>query len=278
MTISAPWMLLIAAGSCCLSEAASSADRDPLDAKFIVDIGAFLMSTDTRVRVDGETTGSRGTDVDYDDTFGLHDSDRFRAEAFWRIGERHAIRGMYFKSDRSATRRISREINFGDQTFPLGASVTAGSDLTIAQLSYDYAFLRRDAYELAGSAGLHVMDLGLNLSATITGNNGSVSRVIAEDASTTAPLPVVGLCGVWRLPHNFYLGAQAQYFYISLDPYSGSLADLKADLVWQATDHFGIGVGYNDFRFRFDIEDNGKFNGRLRWNYGGALVFASFMF
>ena len=257
---------------------AYAAERNPLDAKFIVDLGWFFMSTDTRVRVDGETTDSMGTDFDYDDTFGLGDFDRFRAEALWRMSARHVLRAMYFENNRSATREMSREIHFGDETYPVGATVTAESELTVAQLSYDYAFLRRDNYELAGGIGLHIMDLGLGLKATLTAQGGSVSRAVDESATTTAPLPVLGLRGMWRLPHNFYLTAQVQYFYLEFDPYSGSLTDLKATVVWQATEHFGIGVGYNDFGFRFDLDDEDRFNGRLRWNYGGAFAFASFMF
>lgn len=279
MTIkyAAPTLLAIA-GLCGLFRNADAEERNPLDATFIVDAGGFFMSTDTRVRVDGETTGSRGTDVDYDDTFGLGDFDRFRAEAFWRFADRHAIRVMYFENNRSSTRSLTQDIRFGDETFPVDTPVTAHSELTVAQVAYDYAFLRRDRYELAGSIGAHMLDLGLSLSTTIPEQGGSAPRAVREDATTTAPLPVLGLRGVWRLPHNFYLTAQAQYFYIDFDPYKGSLTDLKAALVWQATNHLGIGVGYNDFQFRFDIDDEGDFNGRLRWNYGGALAFASFMF
>jgi hypothetical protein len=271
-------ILVIVSATCWFAAVADADERNPLDANVIVDAGWFFLSTDTRVRVDGETTGTRGTDFDYDDTFGLGDFDRFRAEAFWRFADRHAIRAMYFENNRSTTENISRDISFGDETFPVGATVTARSELTVAQLAYDYAFLRRDSYEIAGSIGLHMLDLGLSLDGTITAQGGSVSETIGDDATTTAPLPVVGLRGVWRLPHDFYLTAQLQYFYIQLDPYEGTLTDLKAALVWQATDHLGIGVGYNDFRFRFDLDDEGNFSGRLRWNYGGAIAFASFMF
>ena len=48
--------------------------------------------------------------------------------------------------------------------------------------------------------------------------------------------------------------------------------------MWQATDRLGIGVGYNDFGFRFDIDDEGDFSGRVRWDYDGALAFVTFMF
>jgi hypothetical protein len=123
-----------------------------------------------------------------------------------------------------------------------------------------------------------MLDLGLSLDATLPSESGSVSGGIGENAKTNAPLPVIGLRGIWRLPHNLYLTAQAQYFKVEIDPYSGSLTDLKATLVWQMTDHVGLGVGYNDFGFKFDLDDEGEFNGRLRWDYGGAFAFASFMF
>ena len=257
---------------------ASADERNPLESKLIVDVGWFFMSTDMRVRVDGETTGDTGSDVDYDDTFGIGDFDRFRAEASWRIAPRHLLRAMVFQNNRRASRSLERDVTFGDETFPVGLTVNAHSDLTVAQLSYEYAFLRRDSYELAGGIGVHYLDMGLGLDATLAAQGGTASRSLDEDATTQAPLPVLGLRGLWRLPHNFYITAQVQYFYLQFDPFSGSLIDLKASVVWQLADHVGIGIGYNDFGFRFDIEDARDFDGRLRWDYGGAIAFASVMF
>jgi hypothetical protein len=272
--------IVVAIIACATLGVANAEERNPLEAKFIVDTGWFFVSSDTTVRVDGETTGETGTDIDYDEEFGLGDFDRFRGEVLWRFTDsgRHAIRGMYFENNRSSTRNIDRDITFGDETYPVGASVTAGSDLAVFQVSYDYAFLRRENYELAGGIGLHMLDVGLSLAATLTTQGGSVTRSAAEEASTGVPLPVLGLRGVWRPSHSFYLTGQVQYFYIEFDPYKGSLTDLKFTAVWQATDHFGVGVGYNDFGFRFDIDDERDFEGRLRWSYGGAFAFATFMF
>jgi len=231
-----------------------------------------------RVRVDGETSEQVGSDVNFDDTFGIGDFDRFRVDGLWRIAPRHLIRAMYFQNNRHATRSIERDVNFQDETFPVGATVDARSELTVAELSYEYAFLRRENYELAGGIGIHYVDMDLTLDATIAAQGNQASRSADVGASTQAPLPVLGLRWMWRLPHNFYVAAQAQYFYLKFDPYAGSLTDLKATVVWQATDHVGIGVGYNDFGFRFDINDKRDFDGRLRWNYGGAMAFATFMF
>ena len=256
----------------------SSDGRNPLEAKFIVDAGYFFMSTDMRVRVDGDTPEEIGSDIDYDDTFGIGDFDRFRADLSWRIAPRHLIRGMYFQNNRHSTRAIDREVDFNGETFPVGVAVDARSDLTVAQLSYEYAFLRRENYELAGGIGVHYVDMNLSLGATLAAAGNQASRRVDVGASTSAPLPVLGVRWLWRLPHNFYVSAHAQYFYLELDPYSGSLTDLKASIVWQGSDHFGIGLGYNDFGFRFDIDSKRDFDGRLRWNYGGAMAFATFMF
>lgn len=270
--------LLFSIMACLLMGAAQATERDPLDARFLVDVGWFFMSTDMRVRVDGETQGTTGSDVDFDDTFGIGDFDRFRAELLWRIADRHALRLMYFENNRDATRSINRDVRFGDDIFPVGATVTAQSDLTVAQLAYEYAFLRRDTYELAAGVGVHYVEIGLGLDAAVAAQGTTASISLNEEAATKAPLPVVGLRGTWSLPHDFYISGQVQYFYLELDPYSGSLLDLKVSAVWQMTDHVGLGVAYNDFGFRFDIEDRGDFNGRLRWDYGGAIAFVTFMF
>ena len=87
---------------------AGAAERDPLQARFIVDAGTFLLSTDTRVRLDGTlAVGQRGTDINFEQTFGIGDADRFRLDAFWRIHERHALRGRSSRTTAPARARWS---------------------------------------------------------------------------------------------------------------------------------------------------------------------------
>jgi len=255
---------------------AGADDRNPLNATAMIDVGGFFTSTDIRVRLDGEGNIA-GDTIDFDDTFGLDDYQSIRVDGLWRIRGRHSIRGTYFQNNRSATRDIDRDIDFGGETYPVGTETTAHWDLKVLQVSYDYTFSRHDDYELAAGIGVHMLDAELGLDATIAGGGGSASREVSEKGSTNAPLPVLGLRGTWLLPHDFFVTAQAQFFYIDMDEYKGSLSDLKANIIWQATPRFGIGLGYNDFRFRFDL-DKRAFDGRLRWNYGGAMAFATVLF
>jgi len=256
---------------------ADEARSNALDSTFNLALGGFFLSTDINVRLNGEETNQVGDDIDFDDTFGIGDFDRFRADAMWRINGRHSVRGMYFSNTRSATNELSRDVNFGDETYPLGALTTARSKMEVLQLSYDYVFRRRDNYELAAGVGVHMLDASLSLDATVTSNGGSAQRELEQSGSTDAPLPVLGLRGTWVLPHNFYATALAQYFYVDYGDYVGSLSDLKATLVWQATEHVGVGLGYNDFRFKFRL-DRESFDGKLKWNYGGTMAFVTVMY
>src|SRR5262245_61383874 len=174
----------------------ASTDRNPLESKFIIDAGYFFMSTDMRVRVDGDA-GQVGSDIDYDDTFGIGDFDRFRADGSWRIAPRHLLHAMYFQNNRQATRTAERTVTFRGETFPVGATVEAHSDLTVAQLSYEYAFLRRETYELAAGIGIHYVDVNLTLDATVAAQGNQASRRVDAGASTNAPLPVLGARGLW---------------------------------------------------------------------------------
>jgi len=261
------------------ANAEAQEQRNPLDASFIVDAGYFFLSTDMRVRVNGETKqDTEGSDVNYDDTFGIGDFDRFRVDGLWRFADRHSIEATYFQNNRSASRSIDKDIEFKGELYPVGADVAAQSNLAIAEVSYQYAFMRRENYEIAAGLGVYYLDLKLKLDATVAVNGQTNTRNLDTSASTQAPLPVIGVRGTWRLPHNMYIDAHAQYLYIDYDPYKGRLVDLKASFVWQCTDHVGIGIGYDDFRFRFDIADRPRFDGTLKWNYGGALAFATVMF
>jgi hypothetical protein len=241
------------------------------DARWQFELGTFLVSTDTKVRVDGSSTRT-GTSFDAEHTLGLDDSTRFRADAAWRFAQRHRLRAMYFTNNRSNTRRLDEEITFDDTTYPVGAEVRTENDTSIIELAYEYAFMQREGWELAGSFGLHQTTFELTLNADVTIPGSSVSTHLGEKAKTDAPLPLIGLRGTWQLGEDWLLNAQAQYFQLKYDPYDGSITDLKLDVTWMFAEHFGVGLGYNQFAFRFDVDED-SFHGTLKWKYGGALLF-----
>jgi len=113
-------------------------------------------------------------------------------------------------------------------------------------------------YELVASPGLHMLEAGFGLAATVDGPGGGGAVSLDETADSKAPLPIIGLRGLWRLSDKVYLGAQARFFSAEIDSCSGTLTDLKAQIVWQFTPRIGAGIGYNDFRLAMDELEDGR--------------------
>src|SRR5690606_21396483 len=113
---------------------------------------------DTHIRADGQT-GTLGTEIDFDRSFGFDDQDRFRVDGYWRFADRHKLRFMYFNSRADERRNISEQIEFRDVTFPIDAFVRAEFDTDVIEVAYEYAFLRRDTFEIAASVGLHNLEV-----------------------------------------------------------------------------------------------------------------------
>jgi hypothetical protein len=116
-----------------------------------VALGTFFMTSETRVRADAFDSADIGTPFDFEDTFGLHDETVFRVDVSWRMGARHLLRAMYFDSHRAARSTLSEEIHFGDQTFPVDATVDSRFDFGITEVAYEYIFLNGDGYQFGGT-------------------------------------------------------------------------------------------------------------------------------
>jgi hypothetical protein len=254
-----------------VAPAAHAEAGNPLNDTVSVSLGTFLLNTKTKIRVDGETT--TGNEFDADKDLGLNDSDRVRIDGYWRMTPRQKIRVLYFSTDNSATKRLQRDIEIGDQFYPVDLEVKAGMKTTVTAVSYEFDFLQSDKYELGVTGGIHNLKFDFHIAAT--GNGQNVSQSSSADAN--GPLPVVGVHGVWRLGDKWFFDAGAQFFRINIDPYSGRVADYTADFNWQATDHFGIGAGWNSFVTKVDV-NGGQFDGSLRWAYGGARIFVTASF
>lgn len=250
-------------------------DLWPIDQQFNLSLGVFLLDTDTTIRVDGQA--ARGTPVNLDNTFDFSSQDRFRADGYWRFAKRHKVRFMYFATRSDSTRTIDQTIEFQGVEYPVNATVRGEVNTDIIELAYEYSFLHRHNFELAGTVGLHNLSIDTRLSAQGSGSGAGSGFDQSSSAKGDGPLPVIGLRAIWALSDHFYFDAQAQFFAIKIDEYDGSLQDYKVSFVWQPLRNVGIGIGYNDFETRLDV-DASRFNGRLELSYAGGLAFVTVAF
>lgn len=267
------WLCLLGLGQG-VSAWGQAEDASLIDSNAFLQLGGFLMTTDTSVRLDGSTRRT-GTEIDLERDLGFDDANRFRFDGLWRISPRHHLRGQWFRLDRSGERSASRDVDFGDIVIPVNASVSADLNTWVGELAYEYAFKRGKNHEIAASIGAHMISFDLELAATLGGPGNLQTR--SEKADTSAPLPVVGLRGMWRLGGNVYLNSTAQYFEATIDPYDGYIEDFRAELIWMPWKHFGFGGGYNFFRAHVDVDED-RFDGALSWEYSGITLFGNVAF
>jgi hypothetical protein len=264
------------AGAAQAAQSASPAQA-LLDDKFVFNLGAFVVGSDFTARLNGSSTTN--PDIDFDETFGkASDATRVRADALWRITPAHHLRFLYFDNSTSRSRVIDRDIAWGDNTFQAGGVVESETDFKIAELAYEYAFMRQPTYELSGSIGVHYMDLTQRLSgaATITDANGNQTPVqfTTKESSVPLPLPVIGMRAGWVVAPQVYLEVQGQIFKADIAGVDARVTDLRASATWMFNSNFGLGLGYNRFATTGDVEKD-DFDGSLRLNYSGLQLFVT---
>jgi hypothetical protein len=248
-----------------------------LSEAFVFNLGGFILATDVKAHLNGSSTTN--PDIDFNDTFGRgNDATRVRADALWRITPNHHLRFLYFNNTVDRNRVIDKDLHWGDYTFHAGANVDAHTKFEIAELAYEYAFLKAPTYEINGSVGVHYMKLQQQLSgvATLTDANGVVSSAsfTTKEGSVPVPLPVVGVRAAWAFAPQWVLEGQGQLFKATINGYDGSVNDLRAGVTWMFNKNFGAGVGYNRFWVKVDTSKP-NFDGSVRLGYSGVQVFVT---
>jgi len=240
-----------------------------------IQIGAFITSSDTEMRVNS-STGAVGAVVNVEDALGVGgEKSTFRLDGFYRFGEtrRHQIELHYFDSRRSGTRMLDEDIAIGDTTFGSGDTVSTQFDLQFINFDYSYAFFQDDRVRLSVSGGLHTTGVKLKVDSPPT---------LFEDQSFTAPLPVVGLRGEVAVTERWRLKGGTDMFYLEYDQYTGLLADTSLAVEYLPFKHAAFGLAINAVRMKVESDgDNSggtNLNGELKFNFTGLLMYARYFF
>jgi hypothetical protein len=246
-----------------------------LDNQWVVNLGAFLLNSNIRASLNGESV--ENPEIDFDETLGRdNDATRVRGDVTWRITPTHHLRFGYFNHTTNRSKVIDQVVNWGDLTFDAGAQVDSRHKLAVYELSYEYAFMKQPTYEVSASLGMHYSDTTLQLSgnATVTNPDGTTTNQTAavKASNIPAPLPVIGLRGGWAVAPNWYLEAAGQYFALNYEGIDGSWSDLRASATWMFNRNFGLGLGYDRFTMRVNASKN-DFNGKIKAGYSGVQAY-----
>jgi hypothetical protein len=255
--------------------------NDFIDDRWALSLGTYVVGSNLKADFNGNAVNS-GEPIDLSSKFDMNkDYQRVRLDALWRITPKHHVQFVYFKNDVSRTRTLDKDLAWNDYTFQANAVATAESKLAVYELSYEYAFVHRPDLEVAAGAGIHMLNMSIKLSgnATFTDSNGVVhpAEFTSKNSNVPAPLPVLGARATWAVTPTILIEPQIQWLKIHYDAYDGNWWDMRVAAKWMFARHWGVGLGYDYFHVRVDV-DKSSFNGTLTTGYSGlqAMLVGSF--
>ena len=93
--------------------------------RFKISAGAFFPVNNTQIQV-GSNNGNHGTEIDLENDLGFSKSSTSFVGTFdWRISRRSRLGFEFFALDRSSSKTLQREINFGEHTYEINTKVSA---------------------------------------------------------------------------------------------------------------------------------------------------------
>ena len=245
-----------------------------------LELGGFLSDFDTEVALKGPNGGGS---IDLEDELGF-DSDQstFRGELAWRFAPRHRLILGYYNFDRSASGAAEDQIVIDDPDnglieIDVGVSVKSDFDWELIPVSYAYSFYKTEATEVAASLGVHWVSTSLGAKGRFT-LNGESNTLVAQSESVSGPLPIIGLEADHAITENWHVGAQAQYFTLDYDDYSGDLLDLRLQTEYWFAKNFGAGVGYTWYSIDLTVDKGKGYKLIGDFDYGGLEAYLTFRF
>lgn len=231
--------------------------------KFYIGAGVFFPKTTTQAQLTSKATGI-GASVDFEDTLDMERS-KVVPSFFgrWRINNRWRVEAEYFEMNRSSERVIDRQIEWGDQVFPVNTQIESKFNFSDFRVSAGYSFFRTTDKELGVGLGLHMASYDVRLNTPTGGGDG-------EDV--LAPLPVLSVYGQFALTDRWAVGARLDRFSLKYDKFDGGLTALGLDLLYQPFRHVGFGLSYRSLFIRAEIEGD-RATATFRQAFEGPMVF-----
>jgi hypothetical protein len=243
--------------------------------RFNVQGGAFFATLNNNVTVG---SAGAGVAVDLEQALGLDTQNTvFRLGTLYRFGEtrRHRVDLDYLYFNRTASKTIGKEVVVDNVTLGVGTTVETTFNYQIIRAAYSYSFFQDDRMDLAASFGLFVMPIKFEMSASGLGAKQG-------DFSFTAPLPAFGLRGDFAITPRWFLRTNLDFFYLEYQSFKGALVDTRIAVEYNPWEHFGFGLGFDNFRLAMEAKDKDypgvDFQGQIKSQFMGVQLYARYFF
>ena len=241
----------------------------PYDETISITLGGIVNRFDTNVRFDGGTR--QGTEIHLEDNALEKNLSSFEGGLTWRFFRAHRLDVNYFTADRSGSRTYTTEVDIGDTTYPLGATVSAKAKSDLFAVDYRWSFSQQPTVEWALLLGIYGGTFKYDIDAT--GTVGGATRSTSKHVSTTLPLPMLGVGVDWYPDPQWRAGANIMGIKAKVGDVDGHAYRIGAYTEYMVWRNVGFGARYNYNDIQADV-DKSDFNGNLGWRANSVSLYA----
>jgi hypothetical protein len=248
---------------------------NPGDEKFYIVGGAFLPAIDTDLRVDNTSLGM-GNEIDLQDDLGFSDTQTTGyVNSWWRFAPRHRLGAGYFRFKDESSATALRELQIGDEIYPVGASLSSEFKFEIFPIHYSYSFIKREKMEFSGTIGLHWYRVNFRVGGSVS--LGALDLDNEASVKADLPMPLLGLAYKYHFTNRWTADIHAEAFALSVGDYSGSIVSLSARTEYWFFNHLGLGLALTGFRLDFEVEKT-DWRGEIQYRYWGPQIYLTARF
>jgi len=231
----------------------------------------------------GSTSAGVGASINFEDIFDLPESkETGRFELNWRLNKRQFLDFGYFRLNRSGSKILQQDVNWGDFVFQADGKVTASFDTNFPYVAWRYSFLDLPQVRISGSAGIDYLSIGASLKANGTaapaGGGPPIAGEVEEKGSVSAPVPQFGLQLDWALTKRLAVLLYLRQIYINVAGIDGGIGESAARLQWWYAKHAGISGGLDKESIDLKSYESGDTRARFRYEVRGYSFYFNFAF
>lgn len=162
-----------------------------------------------------------------------------------RIGEAWRIEAAFSQEGRDGRAVLAQDTNVEGTVYASGSTLRSTTQMRTWRVQGGYSFLQSGTAEAGISLGGHGLRLRRDLSGTPAGS--APGTVVSDFGRDSVVLPLVGLYGTLALAPAWQLSGR-----VDLTPGEDHAA-AAATLLWRATPHLAIGLGYQVMETNLDV-------------------------
>ncbi len=244
-------------------------------------LGGFAVEAFTEAALSSSSAGV-GATVNFEDIFDLPENTQILSfDGTWHVAKRQYIDFGYVKINRTGSKSIDQDVDWGDFTFQTGAEVGAFFDTSFPYAAWRYDFLQLEQVHISGSAGIDYLTIsaGLRAEGGVTDPNGvAIAGEVEEEVSLAFPVPQLGLQVDWALSRRLAIKFYTRWLGINTGDLNGSIAQRTIRLYWYFSRHVGIAVGLDDYSIDLKEYTSGNRTARFRYDVKGLSFYLTAAF